>query len=188
MRLFVALEIPETVREKLAALQKQMRADNVDLRWVRPENFHVTLKFIGEANTTELEEIKAELRGVRPEGPVRATFRGLGYSWNAHRGGVFWVTMEVTETMKMLAAQINRRLERLGMPAEERAFLPHLTLARFKRQNALPAIRAAVAKNEGRDFGSLLGQELHLIESHLGAGGSKYFTVASFRCAQAANA
>ncbi len=188
MRLFVALEIPETVREKLAALQQQMRAEKLDLRWVRPENFHVTLKFIGEAAGAELEDIKAELRGVRPEGPVRATFRGLGYSWDARRRGVFWVTMEVTETMKMLAAQINRRLERLGMPAEERDFLPHLTLARFKRPNALPAIRAAVEEHQGREFGSLLAEEFHLIESKLGPGGSKYFTVASFRFAQAASA
>jgi 2'-5' RNA ligase len=188
MRLFVALEIPEIVREKLAALQQQMRVENTGLRWVRPETFHVTLKFIGEATSNELEEIKSELRGVRPEGPVRATFRGLGYSWNARRGGVFWVTMEVTETMKMLAAQINRRFERLGMAAEERDFLPHLTLARFKRPDALPAIRVAVAEYEGRDFGALLAEELHLIESQLGTGGSTYFTLASFRFAQAANA
>jgi 2'-5' RNA ligase len=188
MRLFIALEIPDTVRKKLAALQQEMRVENVDVRWVRPENFHVTLKFIGEATQDELEAIKAELRGVRPEGPVRATFRGLGVSWNARRGGVFWVTMEVTETMKMLAAQINRRLERLGIAAEERDFLPHLTLARFKRPNALPAIRSAIAAHEGRDFGSLLSDELHLIESKLGPAGSKYFIVASFRFGQAANA
>jgi len=188
MRLFVALEIPETVSEKLAALQEHMRAENTGLRWVRPENFHVTLKFIGEATGDELEEIKSELRGVRPEGPVRATFRGLGYSWYARRGGVFWVTMEVTETMKMLAAQINRRLERLGMAAEEREFLPHLTLARFRRPGALPDIRTAVVEYAGRDFGSLLAEEFHLIESKLGRGGSKYSIVASFRFAQAANA
>jgi RNA 2',3'-cyclic 3'-phosphodiesterase len=188
MRLFVALEIPETVREKLAALQKRMRVENTGLRWVRPENFHVTLKFIGEVTSDELEGIKSELRGVRPEGPVRATFRGLGYSWNARRGGVFWATMEVTETMKMLAAQINRRLERLGMAAEEREFLPHLTLARFKRPDALPAIRAVVSEQQGRELGSLLSEELHLIESKLGPGGSKYLTLASFRFAQAANA
>lgn len=188
MRLFVALEIPEMVRETLAALQQQMRAENAGLRWVPPDNFHVTLKFIGEATSDELGEIRSELRGVRPEGLLRATFRGLGYSWNARRGGVFWVTMEVTETMKMLAAQINRRLERLGMAAEERDFLPHLTLARFKRPDALPAIRAAVAEHDGRDFGALLAEEFHLIESKLGPGGAKYFTLASFRFAQAAKA
>jgi 2'-5' RNA ligase len=188
MRLFIALEIPDTVRKKLATLQQQMCVENLDLRWVPPENFHVTLKFIGEATSDELEAIKAELRGVRPEGPVRATFRGLGVTWNARRGGVFWVTMEVAETMKMLVAQINRRLERLGIATEEREFLPHLTLARFKRPNALPAIRAAVAAHQGREFGSLLSEKLQLVESKLGPAGSKYFTVASFRFAQAANA
>jgi 2'-5' RNA ligase len=188
MRLFIALGIPESVRDNLAAVQKKLRDTTAGLRWVRPENFHVTLKFLGEASSAELEDISAELRGVRPDGPVRATFRGFGYSWQAKRGGVFWTTMEASETMKMLVGQINRRLERLGMAAEERAFLPHLTLGRFKRSNALPAIRIAVEENSSRDFGSMLAEEFHLIESKLGPGGSKYSTVASFRFTQVANA
>jgi 2'-5' RNA ligase len=186
--LFVALEIPEAVRERLTGVQQLLRSTAPGLKWVRPENFHVTLKFIGEASNEELSGIKEELRGVRPEGAVRADFRGLGLSWNARRGGVFWTTMIASESLKLLAAQIDRRLERLGIAAEERPFLPHLTLARFKQSSALPAIRTAVDENDGRDFGSMLAEEFYLIESKLGAGGSKYSTVASFRFAMAANA
>jgi RNA 2',3'-cyclic 3'-phosphodiesterase len=196
MRLFVALKIPEAVRKNLAAAQKQvqkkvqkdLQAAGTELRWVRPENFHVTLKFIGQASSEELAAIMEELRGVRPEGAVKATIRGLGYASHAKRGGVLWATMQASEFLKMLAGQIDRRLERLGIAAEERAFLPHLTLARCKQNSAMPAIRAAVREYDGHDFGSAVWEELQLMESRLGAGGSQYSTLASFRFAMAANA
>lgn len=196
MRLFVALEIPEAVRENLAAaqrqvqkkVQKELQAAGTELRWVRPENFHVTLKFIGQASREELTAIMEELRSVRPDGAVKANFRGLGYSSNAKRGGVLWATMEASNFLTMLAAQIDRRLERLGIPREERAFLPHLTLARCKRNSAMPAIRAAVREYDGYDFGSMLWEEFQLMESRLGAGGSQYSRLASFRFAKATNA
>jgi RNA 2',3'-cyclic 3'-phosphodiesterase len=196
MRLFVALEIPEAVRGNLAAAQKHVQkkvqkdllAAGAELRWVRPENFHVTLKFIGQASREELAAIMEELRGVRPDGAVKATIRGLGYASHAKRGGVLWATMQASDFMKMLAAQIDRRLERLGIAAEERAFLPHLTLARCKQNSVMPAIRAAVREYEGHDFGSMLWEEFQLMESRLGAGGSQYSTLTSFRFAMAANA
>jgi 2'-5' RNA ligase len=196
MRLFVALEIPEAVRENLAAAQRQvlkkvqkdLPAAGTELRWVRPENFHVMLKFIGQASSDELAAITEELRGVRPEGVVKATIRGLGYASHAKRGGVLWATMEASEFLKMLSGQIDRRLERLGIPAEERAFLPHLTLARCKQNSVMPAIRTAVREYEGYDFGSLLWEEFQLMESRLGARGSQYSSLASFRFAKAANA
>lgn len=196
MRLFVALEIPEAVREDLAAVQKQvqkkvhkdLQTAATELRWVRPENFHVTLKFVGQASSEELAAIMEELRGVRPEGAVKAAIRGLGYASHAKRGGVLWATMEPSTFMKMLAAQIDRRLERLGIVAEKREFLPHLTLARCKQNSVMPAIRAAVRNYESRDFGSMVCEEFQLMESHLGAGGSQYSKLASFRFAKAANA
>jgi RNA 2',3'-cyclic 3'-phosphodiesterase len=188
MRLFVALQIPGAVRESLAALRNRLCDVSSDLRWVRPENFHVTLKFIGEASSEELQGIADELRGVRPDGAVQADFRGLGCSWELKRGGVFWTTMEGSASVKMLAAQIDRRLERLGIRGEDRAFLPHVTLARFKSSTSLPAIRGAVNEYAGRELGSMRAEEFHLIESKLGPGGSKYSTLASFRFAMAANA
>jgi RNA 2',3'-cyclic 3'-phosphodiesterase len=196
MRLFVALEMPEAVRENLTAaqqqlqkkVQKDLQAAGVELRWVRPDNFHLTLKFIGQASTAELAAIMEELQGVRAEGAVKATIRGLGYASNAKRGGVLWATMEASTFLKMLAAQIDRRLARLGISAEERAFVPHLTLARCKQNSVMPAIRGAVREFEGHDFGSMLWEEFQLMESRLGAGGSQYSTLASFRLAKAANA
>ena len=195
MRLFVALEVPEAVRENLASTrfaiqedlpkQKSLKAPahSPGLRWVPTENFHITLKFIGQVGADEVAHITEELAKVRPEGFVKATFRGLGFTWRQHGGGVLWVTLAVSDGLNKLAAQISRRLEHLGIPVEERDFLPHLTLARFKNSSELNAVRAAVSAHAATDFGSAQWAQFSLLESKLGIGGSQYTTVKAFRFA-----
>src|SRR5438552_1240494 len=78
MRLFVALEIPSAVRENLANLLQSLRAVSPQTKWVRPENLHVTLKFIGEAPQATLAGICGALAEVRSEQPVTLEFRRLG--------------------------------------------------------------------------------------------------------------
>jgi len=187
MRLFVALEIPASVRNNLSAVQQKLQLSGADLRQVRPENFHVTLKFLGETSSEKVLSITEELREVRTDDAVSAKFRGLGNSWHAKRGGILWVTMEVSDGLKTLAGEINRRLERVGFVAEERDFLPHLTLARFKRNSALTTVRATVQNYSGQEFGAMDPKEFHLIESKLGPGGSKYTILESFHFAPAAD-
>lgn len=188
MRLFVALEVPAAVRENLAAVQKRFRARETGIRWVRPENFHVTLKFIGEVSKEKLDAISAELRSVRANAPVEVCFRGLGFCWNAKGFGYSMATIEASDSLCALASQIDRCLETLGIPGEDRTFLPHLTLARCKHRGVPPDIRAMTDRYAGRDFGSLHAEEFHLIESKLGTAGPKYSTVASFPFVAATNA
>ncbi len=188
MRLFVALEVSDTVRQNLAALQNNLRAALPELRWVPPENFHLTLKFIGSISKEELQDIIDMLRGVRPERTPKANFCGLGYSFGGKRGGVLCALTDPSPFLKLLAAQISRRLEHLGFPGEKRDFLPHVTLARFKHSQSVPAIRALVKENSSRGFGSITPEGFHLLESKLGSGGSQYTSRASFSFAMAANA
>jgi 2'-5' RNA ligase len=195
MRLFVALEVPEQVREHLAASQQTVResvknnfpAVSADLKWVRPENFHVTLKFIGEASEGEVPGIIDELRRVRAEGLIKAEFRGFGYTWRPPHSGVLCVTMDVSKFLRVLAQQIDRRLQHLGILPQKRDFLPHVTIARFKKDTVLPAARGAVAGNRGKVFAFADWDRFTLIQSELGAGGSKYAVFESFRFAMAAH-
>src|SRR5205807_8655087 len=89
MRLFVALEIPSAVRENLANLLQSLRAVSPQSKWVRPENLHVTLKFIGEAPDAKLAGIRVALAGVRSEQPVALEFRGLGFFPNDNHPRVY---------------------------------------------------------------------------------------------------
>jgi RNA 2',3'-cyclic 3'-phosphodiesterase len=185
MRLFVALEIPSTVRENLAGLLKSLRAVSPQTRWVRAENLHVTLKFIGEAPETKLAAIRSALAGVRCDQSVTLDFRGLGFFQSEKHPRVFWAGIEASPNLKTLAGDIDVATETAGIPREKRPFSPHLTLARFEPPRLPEELRATIQANLARDFGSLRTAQFHLIESKLKASGAEYTTLESFRFAAA---
>jgi RNA 2',3'-cyclic 3'-phosphodiesterase len=185
MRLFVALEIPSMVRENLAELIASLRAVSPQTRWVRPENLHVTLKFIGEIPETKLASIRTALAQVRSDRPVTLDFRGLGFFPDGKHPRVFWAGIEASPNLKTLAADLERATETLGIKREQKSFSPHLTLARFEPPRLPEELRAAIQEQDGRDFGSLRTNQFHLIESKLKLSGAEYTTVESFPFAAA---
>jgi 2'-5' RNA ligase len=185
VRLFVAVEVPAAVRDDLAGLVSELhtlepKSSANKLRWMRPENLHVTLKFIGSVPPEKLDAIRAELSRVRSEGPVELRFRGLGFFPSAKRPRVLWAGMAASPNLAAIAGDIDKRLAKLEIPAEERAFTPHLTLARSERSGISPALHAAVEKNAVREFGELRTNKFHLIESKLKPSGAEYTTLQSF--------
>ena len=185
MRLFVALEIDSTVRDAFAALMNDLRAlesksSAKKPRWVRPENLHVTLKFIGHVEPEKLDPIRAALAKANSERPVDVRFRGLGFFPNDKRPRVLWAGVVGSPDLASIARNVDAGLAKLGIPAEERAFAPHLTLARCERPGISAELRGAVARDAARDFGELRTNEFHLIESKLKASGAEYTTLQSF--------
>jgi 2'-5' RNA ligase len=185
MRVFVALEIPSAVRENLAALLESLRAVSPQTRWVRAENLHVTLRFIGEVAEAKLAAIRGALASVLSEQPITLDFRGLGFFPSEKHPRVFWAGIEASPNLSVLAAEIDKAMEKLGVPVEKRPFSPHLTLARFEAPKLPEKLRAAIQKNAARDFGSLRTTQFHLIESKLKSSGAEYTTVESFPFAAA---
>ena len=188
MRLFVALEIPSAVRDNLAALIDELRkadssASKNRRRWMRPENLHVTLKFIGHVDDSKLDSIRAALAQVRSESPVDTHFRGTGFFPGEKRPRVLWVGITSSPNLPSLAGEMDKRLEPLGIPRETREFTPHLTLARFDPPGISEKLRAGVLQNADHDFGSLRAGEFHLIESKTKPSGAEYRTLQSFRFA-----
>jgi RNA 2',3'-cyclic 3'-phosphodiesterase len=185
VRLFVALEIPSTVRERFATLINQLRAlesksSAKKPRWVRPENLHVTLKFIGHIDPALLDPIRATLAKVCSDGPVDLRFRGLGFFPNAKRPRVLWAGTAASPNLSSLARDIDSSLAKLGIPAEERAFTPHLTLARCEPSAISAAMAGVVERDSACDFGGLRTTQFHLVESKLKASGAEYTTLQSF--------
>jgi 2'-5' RNA ligase len=185
VRLFVALEIPPAVRENLATLMKKLSAlekqsSGKKARWVRPGNLHVTLKFIGEAAPHKLAEIVAALSTVRSGQLAELQFRGLGFFPDEKRARVLWAAIDASPNLAAIAGDIQLQLEPLGFPREKRAFMPHLTLARFEPPGISETLGAAVRENAERDFGALRVGEFHLIESKLKPSGAEYTTLHSF--------
>lgn len=184
MRLFVALEIPEAVRENLAAIRENSASIDSHLRWVPPQNLHVTLKFIGSVPTEKLPAIIEALRRVRVDKSVNLNLRGMGGS----SAGVYWVAIEGCPALEELAADIDHCLEPLGIPRENRAFHAHVTIARSKDRKILTKLDELIRENESHgkglypkcDFGSMSTSEFHLIESTTLPAGPLYSKVQSF--------
>jgi RNA 2',3'-cyclic 3'-phosphodiesterase len=180
VRLFVAIKIPDEIRQTLTAFSKGLRAAAPHAKWVRAENLHVTLKFLGETEVAKLEQIVTLLKEVRSTEPVALEFRGLGSFPNEKRPRVFWAGMDSSANLKSLALDIDRTLHGTGFPLEEKPFTPHLTLARFNPPGLPPSLAAAVKKHASEHFGSLNAREFHLIESKLKSSGAEYTTLQSF--------
>lgn len=186
MRLFVALDIPEPVRENLVEVRQRFTTPESRMKWVPSENFHVTLKFIGEVAQGKVDAISNALRDVRTSGLVEVVFRGLGWYWNAKGFGLLLATIDPSDSLTTLANKIGRQLEPLGMAPETREYRPHLTLARCKPLEH--RLRSAISQDiisvaneyKGHLFGSVSAQSFDLIESELDEDGSKYTKIDTF--------
>ena len=127
MRLFVALDLPWSVREQLAALSG---SGIPGARWVPPENYHLTLRFIGEVPGHVARDVDDALLGLRTKG-FSLTLTGMG---TFARGGVssaLWAGAERTPSLDHLRNKIETALQRRGLEPERRKFQPHVTLARL---------------------------------------------------------
>lgn len=187
MRLFVALEVPQSVRGALASLMAKLRPLAPAARWVRPENIHVTLKFIGAAPPAQLRPICDALAEVHLSAPLRISFPGLGFFPDDRRPRVFWAGIHADNGLAALAASIEGALEPLGIARESRDFKPHLTLARFPEPHPAPKLAEAVASLRDVEFGDSVSAEFHLFESRLKPGGAEYARLATFPVPAAAD-
>ena len=164
MRLFVGLDLPWPLKTRLA----QLGGGIPGARWVPADNFHLTIRFIGEVPPHRAEEIDLALAALSGRG-FSLTLTGVGTFAKAGRDTQLWIGIDRNPSIEHLQNKIETALQRAGLPAERRRFTPHVTLARL--DNAVPAKLAAFvqAHNLFRAepfavdhftlFSSLLGKE-----------------------------
>jgi len=151
LRTFIAVELDEELKGNLGALQSHLRGQVAprSVRWVRPQGIHLTLKFLGDTPSEQVEQVKAALtQAVAEIGPFTFTVGNLGCFPNAHRPRVIWVGLqEPTGALLRLKNAIEAQVAPLGFPTEKRAFNPHLTLGRVQRR---------ASKSEVREIGEVV--------------------------------
>jgi RNA 2',3'-cyclic 3'-phosphodiesterase len=192
MRLFVALDIDSDIRERIARFMEGVRGFAPDARWVSPESLHITLKFIGEMPESSLSQIKELMQTIHP-GEIQIRFRGFGFFPSSKSPRVFWIGIEAGPQLAALATQIDTAMAKLGVPAEEHAFSPHLTLARGAGRSGSPSQRRQDRPNKvfdilqkqlgampPPDFGAMATREFFLYQSQLSPKGSKYTKLERF--------
>jgi 2'-5' RNA ligase len=192
MRLFVALDIPDDIRGRIARFADGVRGFAEDARWVRPDSLHVTLKFIGEQPESQLEALGRVLSAIH-SAPVKIHFRGYGFFPTPKSARVFWIGLEAGPLLASLAGAVDGALSSLGIAKEERAFSPHLTLARASGGPGAPGRHRSDGSSStfahlqekllawpSPDFGTMTAREFFLYQSQLSPKGSRYAKLARF--------
>ncbi|MEW5424333.1 RNA 2',3'-cyclic phosphodiesterase [Amorphus sp. 3PC139-8] len=129
-RLFTGLEIPPDVRNRLSLLRGGLRS----ARWIDPENYHITLRFIGDIDDRTADEVAAMLDTVKRT-EVRVRLSGLG-AFGSRKPHSIWARVEPNPALLELQSEHERLLQRIGLPPEGRKFTPHVTIARLKGASA----------------------------------------------------
>ena len=191
MRLFVALDLDDNIRSRIARFLEGVQGFAPGARWVRPDSLHVTLKFIGEQTEAQVE-IKRALAGIEADRFV-IKLGGYGFFPDARAPRVFWIGIDGGSRLTSLAETVDSKLVPLQIPKEEHAYSPHLTLARSAGASGSPRqqkrdranrsfqrLQEKLAALPAPEFGTMTAREFFLYRSQLSPGGSKYTKLAGF--------
>lgn len=183
MRIFIALDIPTEVRERLSQYVERVRIYAPDARWARIEALHVTLKFVGEASDEKVQEIKTTLTQIKAE-PFAVNFENIGFFPTPRSARVFWAGVHAPDALKHLVAAIDESLEKTGIAREKRPYHPHLTLARAPEggasRNCFRLLQERPSAEASPQFGTMTALEFFLYQSQIMRGGSRYTKLQRF--------
>lgn len=176
MRLFIAINLPAGLRQRLWEAAEPLRAASYPVRWVGPEGIHVTLKFLGEVQPAREAEILAGIAAaVQGSKRFDLGLGGFGAFPSVNRPRVLWAGCEPVPALELLQHGVEQEMERLGFPVEGRAFHPHVTLGRVQRDARGGAFRDLEARIERLEFsGATLVESVDLMESQLSRDGARY--------------
>ena len=192
MRIFIALDLEDVIRERIDRFIEGVRGIVPDARWVLPESLHITLKFIGEKPAETIDDLKRALAGI-DLARFDLSLKGYGFFPTAKSARVFWVGIESGPELVELAKSVDQLTSALGIPKEDRPFSPHLTLARAGGNSGVPGWRKGDRPNRNfqvlleklsrlpaPEFGTMTAREFFLYQSQLMRGGSRYTKLERF--------
>ncbi len=177
VRTFVAVLIADEIRRNIAEVQEPLKKLAPDVKWVAPDNFHVTLKFLGNVREDDLQGVydaAEEASGAFP--PFDLSFAGLGAFPNPRRARVVWVGIDKgRDQLVELASAMDSKLAKLGFPKEEREFKSHITIGRVKEPSrSLERLASGIEDVDASDLGSQRVTSIAVMKSELRPGGPIY--------------
>ena len=146
VRTFICLQLPAFARDRLASTQQRLRASGAQVSWVRPQNIHLTLKFLGSVAADRLQDVvQAVKRGAVPAPPIPLELAALGCFPNRRAPRVVWAGLtQCPEELRNLQQRVEKELVAIGFPAESRPFSPHFTLGRVRSGRNIRKLVAAI--------------------------------------------
>jgi len=130
-RLFVAIEIPVSLSDDIALVQKRMKESSAQMTFVSPSLMHITLKFIGEVDERSVHSFSSALSTVS-HAPFSLSTKGIEFN-NKRQPRVAWLRMHTVSALLELVEKVEQVLVPLGIEKESRRYHPHITIARIKQ-------------------------------------------------------
>jgi 2'-5' RNA ligase len=187
LRLFIAIPIPEPVRDEIIRVQRELQplAPHGAARWTRPDQFHLTLRFLGDVPVAGLDTLQESVNAICLNArPLQMRAEGIGFFPNPHSPRVVWVGIDDKEG---LLVDLQKRIETAVRPFTvepgEKNFSGHVTLGRLKNLKPLDARKLAAHAHalKDRTFGEWMAHEIEIIRSELSPAGARHTTLAVFR-------
>ena len=178
-RAFIAIDLPESVKSFLSEAQEALKLYGFRVKWVRPQNIHLTLKFLGDTATADINKIAgAIMLAARGCPAIYLAARGIGVFPNVRRPRVIWAGLDgQLEILANLQQTLDAQLADVGFARDSRAFKSHLTLGRVRGKIAPDRIKTAIDKLKDFESESFEIDEIILFKSELRPTGAVYTRV-----------
>ena len=177
----MAIELDQRLRDELFHLIEELRTFQVKASWVKPENLHITLKFLGDVKEEKIEKIKKVLQDIANScATFKVKIKGTGTFPERRTPRVIWAGIEDSPELSSLQERIEKALSRLGFKQEERGFKGHITLARIKEPEGTQRLTDYLSRFREKEFGQMDVKEFVLMKSELRPDGARYERLAIF--------
>jgi len=172
-RVFLAIPLPQQLKDSISALQRQLQTQIPYARWVPPKNLHLTLHFFGAIEQETLEKIRVSVLSVKGcKRPFLVEVKGLGAFPDRDRPRILWLDLEPKDQLRQLHQDCSKALRRAGVTTDSRPYAPHLTIGRLRQQKTdLTDLYSSI---DQRRIGQWPINRLVLFKSRLQPGGAEH--------------
>ncbi len=175
IRTFISLELPGSVKQAVEGLKEHLMASGGDVKWVKIQGLHLTLKFLGQIPSEKVPAITGALDPIAVrERLFKVTLKGVGAFPSLRNPRVVWVGLEGDNRLARLQSYVEDAITRLGFESETRPFKPHLTLGRVRSPRRRQALIDALESKAAWESGTCELSEISLMKSELKPGGVVY--------------
>lgn len=182
IRSFIAIEVPQTLQAGMGELQRELKRTEADVKWVRPEGIHLTLKFLGSISLEDVEKLTSAITPVVAAWvPFELRIFSLGCFPSSRNPRVLWLGVDRggAEVLSLQEAIENKAAE-VGFLSETKPFKPHLTLGRVRSAKGMNPLIQAMEKHKDAEIGSFRVKEVHLFQSELKPSGAVHTKLRAF--------
>ena len=182
MRTFIAIDFDKEIKDTILSLIQKWDTGDRNIRWVKDQGMHLTLKFLGEVSEDKITEVKSVLANIAKDYPsFRLSLKGTGsFPPGTRHPRVIWIGIEMNEILQNIQTRVENELHKIRFPKEKRKFHPHLTLGRVKGPQNLETVMESLEQHKETHFGRMTVNTITFFKSTLKPTGAEYTILSEF--------